>query len=61
MSRLMLCLGCGYRIGNMASGSTIQPHAGHLCPTCALVYLKIKADPLVQMLHVIPKAPNAKG
>ena len=57
----MACLGCGVRVGNMATGSTIHPHAGHLCATCALAYLKVKADPIVQMLHVIPRAPNARG
>jgi hypothetical protein len=57
MSRLMNCLGCGHRVGNMATGSTIQPHAAHLCPACAMTYLKLQADPLVRMLHPFPKAP----
>lgn len=56
MARPMKCLGCGNRIGSLASGSTIQPHAAHLCPACAMTYLKVKADPLVQMLHPFPRA-----
>lgn len=55
MSRLMTCLACGTRVGNMATGSTIHPNSAHLCAACTMTYLKIKSDPLVQMLHPIPK------